>query len=183
MNHTSFKNRGFSLIELLIALALLSIVITLGFSLYSYNNNSFNIANRSSELQWQARMAKTKVESEISCASQITVIDYSDLSATLEEGQQAIYVQGGSKGIIMIKTSSGSSDELLNNITDNVQTSLTFSKIADNRLQIKIDCQTTDSDDNIYSLTTTLFIPKDAEGSSVISAPSGNIGNVIIYKK
>jgi len=180
INH--FKSRGFTLIEILITSALITIVITLSFTLYSYYNNSFNLANRQSELQWGARLAKAKIEAEVRYAKPITIMNYTDLAdTTLNSNQKVIYVENGSMGTLKVKAGTGDAADLLVNSANDIQMSLTFTKIGDNRLRTKIDCQVADSDDT-YSLSSDLFISKNAtDGSSTITAPESKTGNVILY--
>ena len=177
-----FKNRGFTLIEILITLALLTIVTALSFSLYSHFNNSFNIANRQSDLQWGARLAKAKIEAEVRYARPITIMNYTDLAGTtLNSHQKAIYIENGSMGTLKMIAGTGDAADLLGNSATGIQMSLTFTKIVDNRLRIKVNCQVANSNDT-YSLSSDLFIPKNAaDGLSAITAPETKAGNVILY--
>lgn len=118
------QEKGFTLIEGLMALAIVSIFIVLFFSLNSYIDRSFDITNRQSDLQFYSRLAQIKLKNEIELCSSLEIC--SD-APTVGDEQKAIYVEDG---IIMIQSGSGEATPLIPNIDDDVEMNISFEKIT-----------------------------------------------------
>lgn len=59
------NNKGFSLIELIVALAILSIIIVVSFNFFIYNNRLFDKGDRLSKVQYDVRMTSDYITTEL----------------------------------------------------------------------------------------------------------------------
>ncbi|ACV63980.1 hypothetical protein Dtox_3245 [Desulfofarcimen acetoxidans DSM 771] len=69
----SLNDKGFTLVELLIALALISLVIVLSYTLYFYSFNSFNIGTSQANLQQNARLVDEELEKWLRNAGELEI--------------------------------------------------------------------------------------------------------------
>lgn len=68
---TRTYKKGFTLIELVIVIAILGIVIYLGFSFFSFGNRSFSRGQDQSSIQHSVRMASRYITDEIRTAKDV----------------------------------------------------------------------------------------------------------------
>lgn len=165
------NSRGFSLIELLITMALVVVVAMLTSSLFSYINKSFDVANIQSELQWNARLAKTAIQKEIQNATSINILRNEDLpeQSDLGNSEKVIYVENG---IIISRSQSGTDKPLISSSGNDVQAILGFENETSNLLKVTVVCQ---SGDKTFSLSSDFFVPRNSSGTTVISGTTGEI--------
>ena len=71
------SQRGLFLIELLIVLGLLSVVLSIGYMLFSFGYNSFFIAEARSDVQQNVRMVADFISREVRHATEATLLDAS----------------------------------------------------------------------------------------------------------
>ena len=73
--------RGFALLELVIALSLLSIILAMGFMFYFFGVNTFGIGEQQTDVQQNARLAADFITRELRIAEKIVIVDqYEDLA-------------------------------------------------------------------------------------------------------
>ena len=70
-----YNNEGFSLIELIVALAILSIIILVSFNFFIYNNRLFDKGDRLSQVQYDARMTSDLITSELRNINEVSLSD------------------------------------------------------------------------------------------------------------
>jgi len=125
--------KGFTLIESLIALALVSILAVVGFTLNSFINNSVTIGDRQANLQFYPRLAKTIIENRVRYASSIIICNEVPATDDISGTKKAIYVNGD--GAIVEKNSAGTATPLLSNLPENIDMSLSFRKIIEDDIE------------------------------------------------
>ena len=90
------KNEGFTIIELVITLAILGIVISLGFSFFSFGNNTFSKGQSQSSIQHTVRMASRYITDEIRTSKDITLLSekpetFGDFNYIYTEGTKILH--------------------------------------------------------------------------------------------
>jgi len=76
--------KGYTLFELVVILALFSIVVLLGFSFLIGANRNFKRSQENSEMYYQARRVSDSVRDEVRYAKTIDLIDIGDIDITSE---------------------------------------------------------------------------------------------------
>lgn len=74
----SVNNSGLSVVELLVALALLSIFLSMGFTFYLFGVRSFDTGERQSDVQQNARLAGDFITKELRVAERVIIFDEYD---------------------------------------------------------------------------------------------------------
>ncbi len=89
------SNSGLSLIELIIALSLLSVVLAIGYNLYHFGTQSFQRGQDSANVQREIRMAADYISSELRLAREVAFREVSD-PLELENDQFYFFEDNGS---------------------------------------------------------------------------------------
>ncbi|MGL4874786.1 MAG: PilW family protein [Clostridium sp.] len=76
------KKKGFTLIELVATMAVVGILMTVAFSLFSSSSRMLNIAEVDNELQDESRMVVTLVEDDLKFGSKIKLNSREDFDST-----------------------------------------------------------------------------------------------------
>lgn len=98
MSKLILKNKsGFTLIEIMVGLAILSIVISVTYSLLFFGANSFSMNNRQYILQSDYRFAMDSIVKEVRFATSLELVDASEdvFTNTFEEGYNYFYINDG----------------------------------------------------------------------------------------
>ena len=85
------RKRGITLIELIIVIAILGLVISLGFSFVIFGQNIFGKGSTQAEIQSELRLANDIVKNELRYA---TVIELLPSVGTVINGSSYIYIDG-----------------------------------------------------------------------------------------
>ena len=85
----AFKS-GFTLIELIVTIAILGIVLTMAYSMGDFGRNSFNNGSAKAEIQSNTRFAANYITKELRYSSNVKIL--ADLPATKEKNYKYIYV-------------------------------------------------------------------------------------------
>lgn len=111
------RNKGITLIELLITLAILSIVIMITFSMHTFGNNTFNTGSKQSEVQSNLRLASNYITKVLRYSSNVEIL--ATMPVTPDTSKEYIYCDSGSLkhySVGNIKTITSSADSLTTNI-------------------------------------------------------------------
>lgn len=119
------RNKGVTLIELIVALAILGIVIIGISSFIIFNNKTFNISEKQSDAQFNVRSASESITKELRVADTIEILD--STPAEFESDKKYIYVEGNSIKLFM----GGCKKKILNG-SSNFTPTLTFKKKSEN---------------------------------------------------
>lgn len=172
--------KGFTLIEGLIALALVSILVVVGFTLNSFINNSVTIGDRQANLQFYPRLAKAIIENRVKYASSIIILNDVPTTDDISGTRKAIYVNGD--GAIVEKNSAGTVTPLLSQLPENIDMSLSFRKISEDDIE--------NMGDNLLGFTITSSFSGDTYQleSSILNLSTANLddgaasGVAILYE-
>ncbi|HHX74446.1 MAG TPA: hypothetical protein GX699_06045 [Firmicutes bacterium] len=88
------NEKGISLIELVVVLALLTVVLAAGFNFFSSGMTIFAFADKRASVQQAVRLVSDAVTREIRYAEEAIIIDVSDPSAFADTGYNYIYQEG-----------------------------------------------------------------------------------------
>jgi len=103
------NNAGLTLIELLVALGILGIVLTVCFSFLFFGYRSFGTGSAQFNIQSDIRIVMETVKNEVRYSSEFQVIPVSEVPTTVTDGYKYIYVEGNS---LKFKSSAGSNERL-----------------------------------------------------------------------
>ena len=137
------KKNGFTLVEVLVAVVLLGIVISLGYNLFFYGIRSFTGATTQSLLQRNARLASTIIVREVRNAT-----DFPDVSVN---GVLTYSVGGGDETIELDNRRLSYPGQIE---TDDVFDSLSFT-LNGTILEFTIEAS---QGDQSYDLTTAIYL-------------------------
>lgn len=85
MKKIKYNNKGVTLIELLIVLAIMVIILQVIYSLFFVGNKSFNTSKNKGFAQQDARIASTLINSELRTAKKISISPFKISELELEE--------------------------------------------------------------------------------------------------
>ena len=78
------KNAGVTLIEVIISLAIISIVIVMGSSLFTFGTRTFGQGGMQSDIQFDVRMVSDFITAEVRNATSLEVINVGDIPNTAD---------------------------------------------------------------------------------------------------
>lgn len=173
------KQEGFSIVELMVALALLGFVLASGYMFFGFGLRTYDRGEQQSIAQQGIRIAADFISSEIRYANEI-IISPADIS---EEGYYYIYQDGDS---VVFRDANGSERTLLDSNRDQIAYRVLF---AEESVVEKIDLSlvvmfTLEAEDDIYSLDTSVYIMNlnDSDKYEDLTEQEGS-ADVIKYKK
>lgn len=107
--------KGFTLMELIIVIALFSVVVTVGMSFLIGSKENFNRSEEASEIHYQVRIASDYIRDEIRNATEIDIVP---IPITPDNTYNYLYVQNG---ILYHMSLNVASEKSLNILIDNAQ--------------------------------------------------------------
>jgi len=96
-----FNNKGFTLIETVIAIAIVGLVITMAFSLLVFGQNFFSNSNTQYGIQNDGRITSSYLSKELRFATEIEIIDVSEAKdeiqhhESIDEPYDYFYIENG----------------------------------------------------------------------------------------
>jgi len=163
---------------MMIALAILLLVLALGFTFNNYVNKSFNISNEQSEVQFNVRMAKERIENLVRFADNIEILAVWDTGLIEESTFEGIYTdETGS----LIYNQNGTATNLLAGISDDIDYEITFNNKDQVFLLCNIGGETTGG--YSYELSTELQILNVEEDTGIIKdfGDASTTGTAIVF--
>lgn len=164
----------------MLALAILVIVLAVGYSFNFYVNKSFTIASQQSEVQYSVRMATELIEDKVHFADYMKILENdTDVIDQLDaDYAEAIYIENGS----LMYYKDGTSTNLLENYTSEASLEIEFNKTDDVFLwyNVKGDIE----DKQTYDMSSEIQIMKDVEKYGPIVKDFGvatTTGKAIIF--
>jgi prepilin-type N-terminal cleavage/methylation domain-containing protein len=89
------KYKGFTLVEVILSMALLGLIVSLAFSLFFFGLNTFGLGEKQADVQFDVRMASQFISHEVRYAKEVEILN--SLPATLDNSFY-IYVKEESNG-------------------------------------------------------------------------------------
>lgn len=132
MRKWRLDQKGVTLIELLAALVLLSLILSLAVSAYNFGMNSFHRTTQRSELQDNVRLISHTITSELRYANEVKLLDSCPSSADLMEGYSYICLSSDGASIDQMQYAGGT-HETSSIVAANQKDSVTYD------LEFKID--------------------------------------------
>ena len=102
------RNKGVTLIELIVSFSILSIVLGAGYSLYAFNSKTFSSGTQQYDLQNEIRLASQFITNEVRNAKEFELVLVSQVPVN-NDGYNYIYINDGilyskKNGTVMEKT-------------------------------------------------------------------------------
>jgi prepilin-type N-terminal cleavage/methylation domain-containing protein len=179
MRSEHFKNqKGFTLVELMVVLALLGIVLGLGYMFLNFGVMSFNRGERHAIAQQAARITSVYITNELRFAREIEI---NPVEETMESGYRYFYLSENNS--IIFHDESGNEIILADSAADDMDYSIYFtSNIPDDVVIFDIE-----ADGGFYSLNSRvqalnieLYRTYSMEGQMI--KLNGEGGSVLKYK-
>lgn len=108
---------GFSLIELIVVMGLISLILTLAFSIYTFSSTIFRDGNRQNDLQSETRLAIENLMSELRYATFVQLVDKSSVPTTVTASYEAYLFYDQTSDFLIKRTSTGDQKFPLNKNT------------------------------------------------------------------
>lgn len=128
-NKNSMIKPGFTLIELIATMAILSIAIAMAFSISSFGYTSFKHGDTKSDLQTNLRSATDYITKQMRYSSNVVIFsskpDISDIADTTTNGKEYIYYD--SNGVLM-HCAGGISSKIMGATSSKIAATLQFKK-------------------------------------------------------
>lgn len=176
------KNKhGFTLVELVVSLALLGMVIAVLFLMFSFENKTYLDSNKRAVIQSDVRLAIDFVLKESRFSTKLKIMDVSTCESEIAayKPYNYIYVKNGSlyQMIYNSETSSYQQRVVASSISD---ANPVFSKISDNTLGITLTAQDKEDASKSFSASSDIVL-KNFEIISPKPVIEGTTGLAIRY--
>ncbi|QGG46576.1 PilW family protein [Heliorestis convoluta] len=165
------NNKGVTLVELLVGIALLSLVMTLGYSFYFFGYNSFATGEVRSDVRQNIRFAADFITQELTYATHVQVLSFIPDEDFLEDDYHYIYVK---EGQLTHREAFGEELAPFGNIADRVTLDENLSFSLESHL-ISFEIKNNSIEDS-YSIATTVRFLNHLEEAV------GNAGIAVAYK-
>jgi len=162
------RKKGVTLIELIIVLAILAIVVSLGFSLYFFSNKTFNKGVSRSNVQQSVNLAADAITKEVRYASEISIV--TSVPQTVSDDYKYIYINDSN--LIEFKDKDGTK-VIPSNAIDGTVFSLSFESKGSGKL---LGFAITGSGEESFSIESEVF------PLNLVSMVNGNPNTAIAYK-
>lgn len=157
---------GFTLVELLVTLAILSIVLSAAFSMGSFGNKAFKKGESKSEVQSNLRLAADYITKQLRYASNVSLTNDDETTSKIETNE---YIYIDSSGMLK-HYANGVTNDIVKISNGDVAKPLTFSTDAGtNVVNFTLDGS---SGKEAYSLSSSVYLLNQNSGISIVSTPS-----------
>jgi prepilin-type N-terminal cleavage/methylation domain-containing protein len=130
------STKGFTLIEVILVIALISIVTAAAFSVFAFGQKAFKVSERQYNVQNEVRLAIGVVSKQIKYATQMSVMTLATCEAkmTAKEKYHYLYIKDGQ--LYDARYQSATNTYLVKTLARNISNSAVFNKISQNSLRI-----------------------------------------------
>lgn len=154
MYHKNLNKSGFTLIELVVSTALVTLVLALIFSVFLIGNRTYSYGSTQRDIQADLRLASDVIRDEVRYASDIELFEIDD-PYVIETIKNYIYITADNKSLMLCR-SGGSPTEIISFIGTDILMNVVFSKDSiDNGIAISYSKSGSGSSnvDNILNYT------------------------------
>jgi prepilin-type N-terminal cleavage/methylation domain-containing protein len=143
--------RGFTLIELIVVIAIVGLIISMAFSFYVFGSNTLTIGENQSNVQHNVRMAAKYITNELRIARTVEILDEIPDEIDIEPQKNYIFVDGNT--IKHIKTEDSIDKDIFHEASTKFSIGMEFKINEDNAkiLNFKIDAKYDDQDFEVLS--------------------------------
>jgi prepilin-type N-terminal cleavage/methylation domain-containing protein len=176
--------RGVSLVELIIVLALMSLVLAVGYMFYDFGVRSFNVGEARSNVQQNVRVASDYIARELRYSFEVQLLDNTfAIPESVDDDFNYIFINGD--GAVEHRSIDGSTVLFGGSVTGVVTDLLEFgvSTGNDNILEYSIGALTTGATLQEYGVSSEMYIENLSFSSNLIKNITGNTGTAIRYIK
>jgi prepilin-type N-terminal cleavage/methylation domain-containing protein len=178
------KNKhGFTLVELVVSLALLGMVIAVLFLMFSFENKNYLDSNKRVVIQSDVRLAIDSVLKESRFSTELKIMDVSTCESEIAayKPYNYIYVKNGSLYQMIYNSATSSYQQrVVASSISNTNTNPVFSKISDNTLGITLTAQDKEDTSKSFSASSNIVL-KNFEIISPKPVIEGTTGLAIRY--
>jgi len=153
---TRNSQKGFTIVELVITMAILLIAISLGFTYISYVSRSQSLVERQSNVQQNVITAKNIIDKSLRQAGFAVITDSAEEAPSAGWNQAFYLVEIDGNGTIMQLKSDGTEAALLGSLAEGYNMQLHFRKIEPSFLEVSITCDI--DGENEYNITSEILI-------------------------
>jgi prepilin-type N-terminal cleavage/methylation domain-containing protein len=147
--------KGFTVVELIITLAILLIAVSWGLTYFSYIARSNENAARQSNVQQNVAAAKNFIDKSLRQAKEIQITD--DAGFSPGEGWQGYYVEENDDvGTIMYLDADGTGKPLLGDLAEGFDMRISFRKAGTSFVEVSVSCNVDGS--NEYGISSEILI-------------------------
>jgi hypothetical protein len=173
--HFIFESKALTIVELLVAMSLLLIILTIAFSFFGYGVSAFNTGEKRTLVQTNTRLASRIIKDELRYAESVVI------RSTLPDhvnGVKTIYLNDN--GTIMLRDETGVERKISGDFSDEVTfTGLSFDINTDSYKTVSFLITAERAGEQEYSLLSEVA-PLNQKGR-ISYALEGQAGNVITY--
>jgi prepilin-type N-terminal cleavage/methylation domain-containing protein len=143
--------RGFTLIELIVVMAIVGLIITMAFSFYVFGSNTLTIGENQSNVQHNVRMAAKYITNELRIARTVEILNAMPAEIDIEPQKNYIFIDGNT--ITHIKREESIEKDIFHEASTEFSIDMTFNINVDNGkiLNFKIDAEYDDQDFEVLS--------------------------------
>lgn len=165
------NNKGFTLVELILTVALLGVVVTLASSMLFFGNRTFTNTNNQRELQSDMRLVTNFIEREVQNASNLQILE--TLPGTLDNSRRYIYINNDK---VMFKAENQSAVEIPTTF-DEIDYDVDFTKSGNTVVEYDLEGNLSGTEFHFVSEIEV----RNLKGVREIDKISGNEGKVLSY--
>jgi prepilin-type N-terminal cleavage/methylation domain-containing protein len=183
-NRRIIDERGVSLVELTIVLALMGIILAVGYMFYDFGLRTFNVGEAKSNVQQNVRVASDYIARELRYAFEVQLLDNTfTIPESVTDDFNYIFINGD--GAVEHRTIDGSTVLFGGSISGVVTDLLEFGINTDNDsiLNYSIGAETTGATLQEYGLNSEIYIENLNLSSNLIKNITGDTGTAIRYIK